>query len=183
MHNDPLFLQAYMNMQNFNFESDSTATDVTFPNSFHLSSPLAHCSLYLDVFDEAATLEVNFNSLYIYLAGFDYNQVQDVEVSQLDDEKIESIVHDLFNCQNFIGREEDDKYVQGIPLTDSSGLFTHEEFHMINLKSDQLSRINNFFGNTFDDSGAYLPVDLSKPPKSDDPSYENLGTCQGIEAL
>lgn len=54
---------------------------------------------------------------------------------------------------------------------------------MLNLKFNQINDVNNVFSETSNDGGTYLPVDVFKPPKFDDPSYESLGTCQGIEEL
>ena len=68
-------------------------------------------------------------------------------------------------------------------MTDSSRFFTHEEFHMLNLQSDQFSGISMVLNHTSNDSGTCLLTYLSKPSKFDDLSYESLGTCQGIKAL
>jgi len=72
------------------------------PEFFSPSSPLAHYSLYPDMFDNFVTPTTPLNPSNIYLDDHGYNQVCDGVIIQSEDEKFESIIHDLFNCKFFI---------------------------------------------------------------------------------
>lgn len=60
---------------------------------------------------------------------------------------------------------------------------------MLDAKYDQISGFNNCHptNNAFIyasiDSCSYSLVNITKPPKCDDPPFESLGTCQKVEAL
>lgn len=60
---------------------------------------------------------------------------------------------------------------------------------MLDAKSYQIGGFNdhitidNVFTYTYDDSCSYSLVDLTKPPKFDDPPFEILRTCMDVEAL
>lgn len=131
------------------------------------------------MFDKFVTPTVPLYSLNIYLVGHGCNQTHDGVILQLEDENVESIFHDFFNYKYFITHEE---YVQALsnqgnfPI-DAFKFSIHQEYNMPNRKFDQTSGTKHVFIDTSDDSGVYLPIDVSKPPKFDVPSSEILETC------
>lgn len=78
---------------------------------------------------------VPLNPLYIYPVGHGYNQVHDGVVLQLEDEELESIMHDMFNSKYFISQEEDVTTVnnQGSFLTTVRQFLIHQEYDISNL--------------------------------------------------
>jgi len=72
---------------------------------------------------------------------------------------------------------------QGGFSIDASKFSIHQGYDMFNLVSDQTNGITSVFIDTFEDSGTYLHVDFSKPPKFNDPPSESSKTGQEVEAL
>lgn len=127
MHDNSPLLQAKMSMKILTIEWDSAATKVSPPESSHFSSPLTQYSLFPDVFDEFVILAISLKTLYPYFVDLNFNMVQEDAVSRLEDEEIESIVHDLFNCKYFTGQAEDfiTLNVQGNFPVDVSKFYIH----------------------------------------------------------
>lgn len=121
----------------------------------------------------------------IYLVAHGCAQVQDGVILALEDEKIESIIRNLFNCKSFICREGDVTLLSdqgGFPI-EVSQYSIYQESDMFNLNSNQTSAINSVFIDKYNDSGAYLPVDFLKAPIFGIPPSESIGTCQEVKAL